>query len=421
MDALTWVSRFFGALKRDQRGSTVTLIAAAAVPLVAFVGLSVDTARGYLLKQRMGFALDGAVLAAATLPNASEDEVKAMGKKFFDANFPSGYMGIGTVTPTFTLSTDKTTVTGDVTADMPTALMSVVGLDTVDIGSNAAAQRQSKGLELVLALDNTGSMSNADIRDLKDASEALLDVLYGDRETVDNLWVGLVPFDLRVNLANYPSIMGFTATNPNHVCANQRSGHETDDATPSTSPFDTEYNTEYSLEEEWGCQAAPALALTKERSTLDATLEEMDDLGGTRIDIAAAWAFRMISPKWKGLWGDPDTPKPYDEPLMEKAVIIMTDGENAPHPIRSPSHWKYDPNVPSAATANARLTATCTAMKDKEIIVYTIQFNKTSTSLRNLLTNCATSPDHYYHAASDELDDVFVEIANKLSNLRLLN
>ena len=60
-------------------------------------------------------------------------------------------------------------------------------------------------------------------------------------------------------------------------------------------------------------------------------------------------------------------------------------------------------------------------MKTDGIIVYTIQFRTTSSSLETLLTNCATDPTHYYHAGTDDLGDVFTEIGNKLSNLRLLN
>lgn len=401
MDILVWLSQFIRTIGRNERGSTVTLIAAAAVPLVAFVGLSVDTARGYLLKQRIGFALDGAVLAAAA--TALDSDVTTVGQKFFNANFPSGFMGIGTVTPTFTLSADKTTVTGDVTADMPTALMAVVGIDDVGVGANAVALRQTRGLELVIALDNTGSMGGY-IDDLEDATGELLDVLYGTRETVDNLWVGLIPFDTRVNLKNYSSLVSFTPSNTNRVCANPRAGHQTDDATPATSAFNSEY-TQWSK----GCEATAALALTAERSTLDTTLSNMDDDGYTRVDVAAAWAFRMLSPDWAGLWGNPDLPKPYNEPLMDKAVIIMTDGDNKPQ------------DGTSTATTNTRLASTCTNMKTDGIIVYTIQFRTTSSSLETLLTNCATDPTHYYHAGTDDLDEVFTEIGNKLSNLRLLN
>ena len=89
----------------------------------------------------------------------------------------------------------------------------------------------------------------------------------------------------------------------------------------------------------------------------------------------------------------------------------MTDGENYP-----PS---YDGI--SQSTANNRLSTACTNMKDNDIIVYTIQYRTNTYSLTNLLRNCATDSDHYFFAESDDLSAVFTEIANQLSNLRLLS
>ena len=43
------------------------------------------------------------------------------------------------------------------------------------------------------------------------------------------------------------------------------------------------------------------------------------------------WGWRTISPRWRGLWGGAtpaDMPFDRDEPLMDKAVVLMTDGEN---------------------------------------------------------------------------------------------
>jgi hypothetical protein len=135
----------------------------------------------------------------------------------------------------------------------------------------------------------------------------------------------------------------------------------------------------------------------------------MSSGGYTRIDEGAAWAYRMLSPDWRGLWGDPDLPLDYGTTLMDKAAIIMTDGENNPR------------DGTSTSTANDRLKDACQNMKDNDIIVYTIQYRTSSTSLKNLLTNCATSADYYFYAGDDDLSAVFNEIANQLSNLRLLS
>lgn len=395
----------FKDIARDENGSTVVFIAAAIVPIVAFVGIAIDTGRGYMLKQRLSYAVEAAALAAAkSSVSATDAEIEAAGQKIFDANFSAGYMGTKNLNLTFTISANKKQIGVDADADMPTALMTVVGVDKVGIGTNAIALRESKGLELAIALDNTGSM-NGYIDDLQDASHELLDVLYGDEETIENLWVSILPFDTRVNLANYSSVISFPPSNPSRVCANPRpSPYTNDDAPPSASAF----NSEWTLWS-YGCKAKPALALTAEKSTLEGVIDSMAASGYTRVDEAASWAFRMLSAEWTGVWGNPSLPKAFNTPLMDKAAIIMTDGENVPK------------DGTSKGQANSRLKDACDAMKAENIIVYTVQFRTNSNSLQNLLKNCATSDAHYFYAEEDDLTAVFSEIANQLSNLRLIN
>jgi len=399
----------FQALRRNESGSTVTFIAAAIVPLVAFSGLAVDTARGYLAKQRLGYAIEAAALAAAKSGvNATDAEIEEIGQRYFDANFPAGTMGSEDLDVTYTISANKREITVAAAVQVQTALMTVVGIDQMEVSTQATALRESKGLELVLALDNTGSMGGY-IDDLEDATQQLLDVLYGDDDTVENLWVSILPFDTRVNLANYASVMDFTPSKSWRVCANPRTSPYT---IAETAPDDMVSGTKFSSQyTDWsyGCKAERAIALTAEKSTLEDTLDDMSAQGYTRIDVAAAWAHRMLSPEWRGMWGNVDLPLDYNTPLMDKAAIIMTDGENNPK------------DGTSKATANSRLTAACTAMKNQGIIVYTIQYREDDEDLQDLMRGCATSPAYYFYAEDDDLSTVFNEIANQLSNLRLLN
>lgn len=101
----------------DRRGSVATFLAATIVPLVAFAGLAVDTSRGYLMKSRLSYALDSAALAGGRLmydPTKRDEAIN----NFFNANFPSGYMG-ATVTPLdINVDTTENTLTINATATM---------------------------------------------------------------------------------------------------------------------------------------------------------------------------------------------------------------------------------------------------------------------------------------------------------------
>ena len=53
--------------------------------------------------------------------------------------------------------------------------------------------------------------------------------------------------------------------------------------------------------------------------------------GGTSSNFGMVWGWRTLSPRWQGLWGGAtpaDMPFDRDEPLMDKAVVLMTDGTN---------------------------------------------------------------------------------------------
>jgi hypothetical protein len=59
-------------------------------------------------------------------------------------------------------------------------------------------------------------------------------------------------------------------------------------------------------------------------------------------------------------------------------------------------------------------------IKAKDIIIYTITFQVSSNSVRNLMRDCASEPDNYFDSPSDsELAAAFRAIGKELSNLRI--
>jgi len=72
------------------------------------------------------------------------------------------------------------------------------------------------------------------------------------------------------------------------------------------------------------------------------------------------------------------------------------------------------------STKNTRLEAICTALKnaDDNLLIFAIGFEATTTG-RQTMQNCASSPGHYYDADGLELNTVFGAIARQISQLRL--
>lgn len=120
-------------------------------------------------------------------------------------------------------------------------------------------------------------------------------------------------------------------------------------------------------------------------------------------------------------------PLNYNSKNMNKVAVIMTDGENT---IDNSSHGAYwylsaghlgTTNSAAALTQlNNRLANVCTAMKNNNIIIYTIMFGTTTAANQTLLRNCATEPDYFFPSpTASDLQDAFSAIGDSLANLRI--
>ena len=134
--------------------------------------------------------------------------------------------------------------------------------------------------------------------------------------------------------------------------------------------------------------------------------------GTTRTDIGIVWGWRTLSPRWRGVWdgGIAGMPLDYDVPKMDKAMIIMTDGQNVLYPGDTPN---------SVAATYAQLSDECEAMKDEGIIIYTITF-QTPNWIKPYFEDCASRPDNFIDSPTNgDLVAAFRRIGQELSNLRI--
>jgi len=180
-------------------GNVAMIYALALLPSLAAVGSAVDLTRAMVVKMRLGEALDAAGLAVGGTVGLSEAEMTARAQKFFYANYPDDELG--TVTSLNVAVTGENLVTVSGSARIETAFMGLFGINYLDVSVNAEVTRESKGLEIALVLDNTGSMaSNGKIAALKTATNELIGILFGDQNTPSHLKMSLVPFSQTVKV-----------------------------------------------------------------------------------------------------------------------------------------------------------------------------------------------------------------------------
>jgi Flp pilus assembly protein TadG len=484
---------FLIRLLRAREGAVAVFVAGAIVPLVAAVGISVDASRGYLLRSRMGQALDAAALAGGRQmfsPNRDGDV-----RMFFAANFPAGFMGATVTGPTIAVDANSENITLTASASMPTSFMRVLGYDAITVSSRTVVHRANRGMELVLVMDNTGSMSgNNKINAMKSAATDLVNILFGSRETIPNFWIGLVPYVATVNIG--PSRTNWLAAGSYNAASyapatwkgcvearNQPYEEDQAEALPAAQPFrpfrwastagivyragsgsgyvvpgdnnwppvnETVAAGNNATGPNLGC--GPAITpLQPSKSVALAGIAAMGpwSRGGTMGNLGLAWSWRALSPSWRGLWGGAtpaSLPLDYNMPMMDKVVVMLTDGNNEwydmpgyapgcagvsnPCPFPDADYTAYGrlsearlgttSNSTATSRINTRMSTLCGAMKARGIILFTIVLQENNAATQTLYRNCATKPEYFFVSpTSSDLAGIFRQIATQLSNLRL--
>ncbi len=453
---------------QSEEGAVLPLIGFAALVLFGAAGMAIDMSRAQVAQARLSNALDAAGLAAGSVANSGD--INATANKYFIANFPAGHMGAVLNPLVITPNADNSVLTLDINGHVNTTFMRLFGIETMNIQAHSEITRANQGMELVMVLDNTGSMAGADLVALKDAANTLVNILYGDETEAENLWIGLVPFSQAVNIgtsraswtsnASMPSPGWGTTSWAGCVDAREASGRDITDDPPSVALFPkyywtchTSYNAWYGtnssrnncgtgsgLQYKSGLGASlgpnkscpqPLTSMTKFKAPILAGIDSMTAVGNTHIVTGAAWGWRILSPRWRGLWGgemdDDDLPLDYNQPLMNKVMILMTDGENTIDNSNRGAYWYLSngklgtTNQTNAVTQlNTRLTQVCTEAKDNGIIVYTIAFGNPGATIETLLQGCASKPEYFFDSGNAaELQSAFTQIGDALANLRI--
>jgi hypothetical protein len=150
-----------------------------------------------------------------------------------------------------------------------------------------------------------------------------------------------------------------------------------------------------------------------------------DGDGGTTATTTASTITRAIVPvefsNRPAAWNDPET---------KKIIILMTDGQitdqfrpvNIFHANLLTQHlWGGNKTTLTARSANlTSFYAACNLAKnsDRDIAVYTVAF-ETYGSGKTEMQNCASKPSMFYPAAGEQLINVFNDIAEQITDLRL--
>ncbi len=154
-------------LLRSQRGVAVYLVAVLMSLFMAFIGIAVDLGRGYIIRNALGTAVDGAALAAARMIPQGQSAARAAAERIFNANFPAGFLGVTSLVspPNVVFSTTadgSSLITVSSSAVMPTSFMRLVpggSFANLNVGGAGTATRRL--VDMAFVIDRSGSLGGA--------------------------------------------------------------------------------------------------------------------------------------------------------------------------------------------------------------------------------------------------------------------
>jgi Flp pilus assembly protein TadG len=473
------ISRSIRRFRREEKGVVLILVVLLIVPILIIVAVGIDFGQTLVVKRQLSGAVDAAALAIGIDPTLTEqDDLDAKALAYIKSHYPDSGIGdltVFTVTRTGDPGQDSL-VDVTATAEIPTNFMKIAGFETLTVTvSSSVVSRQNK-LEVVMVLDNSGSMgSGGKLTAMKAAATTLVDILYGADAVSEDVKVGLVPFTGGVNV-NVPSTTSWLdINNPAPLnsliltlltgesaftalelmsggiasrwkgCVRSRANpHDTQDTIPDPGNAVTLFSAQFkpflgplipayagstSDEQNENCPNATVQPISDTKATVVTAVDAQIASGNTNIAEALAWGWRLLSD------GEPFTEAaPFTDQSVIKAIILLTDGENqvsgnntfSSYGFGSSLNPQLGPDV--NAGLNQKTAEVCQNIKadkdgepgDQDILIFTIVFNVSSGPILTLMQNCASDAGKFFNSPSGpELQSTFEAIASGLNQLRI--
>ena len=396
-----------GGFGRDRSGSVALIFGLVALALTGLVGAAFDYSRAASIQTNLQRALDGAALLAAKNHDQlgasamSDDAAADYVRKTFSTE------KISDMRVRITFLSDRVRV--DASANVPTTIANVLGLKSMPVSGTSEAVFGDTKVEIVMVLDNTGSMNDSNkLATLKAAAHNFVTRMQSSAAAPDAIRIGIVPFGNDVNLGSLKSSWWVdSAHSPQWTAYPGTAGciwdreqpNDIADTAPSAGLPATLYSADGTRTEP--CTLAPITPLTGDFPSLHTAIDKMNATGTTNLPIGLVWGHHVLSPS------EPVTNAlPFSTKNLTKYMIMMTDGQN------NHTRWSNDP-----ATIDSRTRLACDNIKATGIVVFTARIMDGNSGL---LTDCATSPTMYYDVQDvSQLDPAFNRIYATIVGMRL--
>jgi hypothetical protein len=436
----------------DNKGNVAVLFGIAIVPIIGAIGAAVDYSMASAYRTDLQKALDATALALSkVLPIDDPAKRQEIGMQYFNASLgPNELENIA-----LEIIPDNGKVKLVATGDYKLRIAGVFGAHDFKIGASSEAVWGMGKVEVVLALDNTGSMSGQKIAKLKEGAQKLVDILKNSARKEGDAKIGIVPYTVQVRIDHTinANLEAFgVAWHDSGGCSKSqyktKSKCEDEDGTwRGTSVANwhgciadrdrkdkDNNNVDYDVKatipnpiiddakfprvgDSSRCPEATILPLTDVHTqagydAITAKISAMKADGNTNVTIGAMWGWHVLDdlpPFSEG--------KSYQTKDLQKYLILMTDGDNTENLFST-----------SENSINGRTEKVCQNIKDlakntanspatPAIKVWSI---RVISGNEDLLKGCATDNSMYVSVTdANQLNGVFTAIGTEIASLHL--
>ena len=403
LDAVAFIKTVSDSFFRDTRGGAVGL-ASIFIALMSFTGTALLSDHLVLLRHRdtlQAAAASASIAATQHLSKLSTsltdeelaDALKPVARRYVLANLPNATRESASqsLEIMLTLDRDAGVVGVEAVADVGGAIVGrhIWGGLVNKISASSGAERIVAPVDLVLAVDVTGSMTNSiysnatsvpeedrRINVVRNAAQILVSALYDqDGGDTGHVSVGLVPFNTTVNVGagrqDWLSDLGQghkvipPGFGPWRGCIEHRTEENdldlslvTPDEAPFTSwfwPSSLEYRPDeratlqaelgvtlngendwspgsahqgYNSSPHFGCPRDEIIPPTTDRERVEQAIADMQPWpgGGTMTHLGTVWGRRLLASEWRAVWGLPEDDD--TETGRQKVLVVLSDGIN---------------------------------------------------------------------------------------------
>ena len=407
------------SILRNESGNIAILFGLALVPLIGLAGGAVDFAHRANVRADLQTSADAAALAVARSLQSSQllpgdegwEEAKAnaitLGNSMFDADFSvAGIEG----RPEFII--DGTHVRVDASVGIKTSFLGIIGIET--LAADAAAEvgiPDPISVEMVFVLDYSKSMEESDkyVR-MSNAVRGFIDKVGTERGARTK--VGIVPFSEFV-LADVRGrdVRGTPTADQNVAMRNCLSNRDYPYSATNGTPLFAQAGSRWpgvaTSEAKCATYAAGGLAirdLSADFAGLSSAIEAMRPVGLTNISLATEMGWHVLSPNQPF----ENATTPTKARPIKRVLVMLTDGEQTVTAMGPGG----DVSISGADETTLEL---CRGMAADDVHVFTIAYDLEVESAKTLLANCASSPGNFHEATTGDINSVFQDIYDQIT------